>query len=303
MNTGEPSRDAKESEQVMGTQEPVKFPMPEKGVSVAIVVGGRENRPQGEGPQPVSVSDATHLNANTEVHPLDVREKQKRLSLMVVTERSIRFNDLYGLLHNRNWLTAAYGRVRLNAGSKTAGYDGMNMRDFEENLEGNLQSLRDSLKAEVFEPSPVRRRTITESKHGRVKQRPLGIPTIKDRIVQEALRMILEPIFESDFSRNSYGFRPNRCTKDAVAYLGLRLTGSLSYGWIIEGDIQSFFDTIDHHKLMGLLKRRIEDKKLLALIWKFLRAGVLEQGNVRNTLLGTPQGGITTPPTILLNVF
>jgi group II intron reverse transcriptase/maturase len=179
----------------------------------------------------------------------------------------------------------------------------MNMRDFEENLEGNLQSLRDSLKAEVFEPSPVRRRTITESKHGRVKQRPLGIPTIKDRIVQEALRMILEPIFESDFSRNSYGFRPNRCTKDAVAYLGLRLTGSLSYGWIIEGDIQSFFDTIDHHKLMGLLKRRIEDKKLLALIWKFLRAGVLEQGNVRNTLLGTPQGGITTPPTILLNVF
>jgi RNA-directed DNA polymerase len=98
--------------------------------------------------------------------------------------------------------------------------------------------------------------------------RPLGIPEICDRIVQEALRMILEPIWEADFSRHSYGFRPDRSTKDAVAYIGARLAGTSSqrYGWIIEGDIQSFFDTIDHQRLMQLLRRRIKDTKILSLI-------------------------------------
>src|ERR671925_1915175 len=99
--------------------------------------------------------------------------------------------------------------------------------------------------------------------------RPLGIPATRDRIVQEVLRMALEPIWEADFSRHSYGFRPCRSTKDAVAYIGARLTGRKGgYGWIIEGDIQSFFDTINHKKLMQLLRRRIKDKKVLSLIWK-----------------------------------
>lgn len=233
---------------------------------------------------------------------MDVREKQKRLSLMVVTEESIRFHDLFGLLYNPDWLFTAYRHVKQNAGSKTAGCDGITMRDFDENLESNFQRLRESLKAGMFEPFPVRRRTITEVKPGgRVKERPLGIPTINDRIVQEALRMILEPIFEVDFSRNSYGFRPNRCTKDAVVYLATRLTKPPSYGWIIEGDIQSFFDTIDHPKLMRLVERRIKDKKVLSLIWKFLRAGVMEQGKLRNTWLGTPQGGVISP--LLANIY
>jgi RNA-directed DNA polymerase len=218
-----------------------------------------------------------------------VREKQKRLSLMVVTERDIRFHDLYGLLYNPDWLLTAHGHVKQNAGSKTAGCDGITMKDFDENFEENFQALRRDLKAGTFEPLPVRRRTITEVKYdGRTKERPLGIPTINDRIVQEALRMILEPIFEVDFSRNSYGFRPNRCAKDAVAYLGLRLTNPRTYGWAIEGDIQAFFDNIDHPKLMRLLERRIEDKRILSLVWKFLRAGVMEQGNRRHTALGTP---------------
>lgn len=233
---------------------------------------------------------------------MNVGEKQKRLSLMVVTDGSIRFRDLYGLLYNPDWLYTAYRNVRLNAGSKTAGCDGITMRDFEENLEANLQRLGKSLKAGMFEPLPVRRRIIREVKSdGRIKERPLGIPSIDDRIVQEALRMILEPIYEVDFSRNSYGFRPNRCTKDAVAYLGLRLTRPPSYGWVIEGDIQSFFDMINHPKMMRLLERRVRDNKLLSLIWKFLKAGIMEQGKIRNTMLGTPQGGIISP--LLANIY
>jgi group II intron reverse transcriptase/maturase len=273
-----------------------------RAVRVAIVLRVRENLIHGEGPQHVGVYEAIYLNVNAEVHPLDVREKQKRLSLMVVTDGSIRFNDLYGLLHNPDWLLSAYKNVRQNAGSKTAGCDGVTMRDFDMEMEANLLSLREQLKAETFEPLPVRRSYISEQKYGgRMKRRPLGIPSIKDRIVQEALRMILEPIFEVDFSRNSYGFRPNRCTKDAVAYLGLRLTRPPGYGWVIEGDIHSFFDMIDHQKLMRLLGRRIKDKRLLTLIWKLLRAGVMEQGNLRVSTLGTPQGGIISP--LLANIY
>jgi RNA-directed DNA polymerase len=168
-----------------------------RAVRVAIVLRARESLVQGKGPQPVDVSNATYLNANTEVHPMDVREKQRRLSLMVVTDGSIRFHDLYGLLYNPEWLGAAHKHVKQNAGSKTAGCDGITMKDFDEDFEENFEALRRALKAEMFEPLPVRRRTITEVKYdGRIKQRPLGIPTINDRIVQEALRRILEPIFE-----------------------------------------------------------------------------------------------------------
>jgi RNA-directed DNA polymerase len=180
----------------------------------------------------------------------------------------------------------------------------VNMRYFEENLEDNLKKLQEDLKAERFEPQPARRTYIQEIKaSGRIKMRPLGIPAIRDRIVQEALRMVLEPIWEADFSRHSYGFRPDRSTKDAVAYIGARLTSrnSQAYGWIVEGDIQSFFDTIDHHKLMQLLRKRMKDKKILSLIWKFLRAGIMEQGMFRHSLVGTPQGGIISP--LLANIY
>jgi group II intron reverse transcriptase/maturase len=178
------------------------------------------------------------------------------------------------------------------------------MRDFEKDLEGNLKRLQGALKEERFEPQPVRRTYIREVKAGgRVKMRPLGIPDICDRIVQEALRMVLEPIWEADFCRHSYGFRPNRSTKDAVAYIGSRLTSSKSigYGWIVEGDIQSFFDTINHYKLMQLVRKRIKDEKIMSLIWNFLRAGIMEQGSYRHSLLGTPQGGIVSP--LLANIY
>jgi group II intron reverse transcriptase/maturase len=235
---------------------------------------------------------------------MDVGETQKKLSRWVEQDRTHRFYDLYHLLHDENWLRAAYDHVKRNAGSRTAGCDGVTMHGFEENLEENLRRLQEAIKAEGFEPHPGRRTYIREVKvGGRIKMRPLGIPDICDRIVQEALRMILEPIWEADFSRHSYGFRPNRSTKDAVTYIFGRLTArrSTGYGWIIEGDIQSFFDTIHHRKLMQLLRRRIKDKKILFLIWKFLRAGIMEEGTFRHTLLGTPQGGIVSP--LLANIY
>jgi RNA-directed DNA polymerase len=229
---------------------------------------------------------------------------QKKLSLWAEQDKSKRFYDLGDLLHQDEWIRTAQKHVRQNVGSRTAGCDGVTMRDFERDLEGNLAKLRKALKGGEFEPQPVRRTYIAEVKAGgRIKQRPLGIPDIEDRIVQEALRMVLEPIWEADFSRNSYGFRPNRSTWGAGAYIGARLTSgkSTGYGWVIEGDIQSFFDTIDHYKLMQLVRKRIKDEKLLDLIWHFLRAGIMEQGRFRHSLLGTPQGGLRSP--LLANIY
>jgi RNA-directed DNA polymerase len=235
---------------------------------------------------------------------VDVGEMQTKLSRWAEKDKTRIFDDVFNLLYDEDWLRTAQAHVKQNAGSRTAGCDGVVMSDFEENLEGNLKRLREDLKAERFEPQPVRRTYIREIKSGgRIKMRPLGIPAISDRIVQEALRMILEPIWEADFSRHSYGFRPNRSTKDAVAYLGARLTSgrSMAYGWIIEGDIQSFFDTIKHQKLMRLVEQRIRDKKILSLVWKFLKAEIMEQGTTRHSVLGTPQGGIVSP--LLANIY
>jgi RNA-directed DNA polymerase len=130
----------------------------------------------------------------------------------------------------------------------------------------------------------------------------VGIPALRDRIVQEALRMILEPIWEATFSKHSYGFRPNRSTYDATAYLANRLTGQgESYQWIVEGDIASYFDTIPHRRLMKEIKKRVADRDIRDLLWKFLRAGVLYRGDFSETLTGTPQGGIVSP--LLANIY
>jgi RNA-directed DNA polymerase len=173
----------------------------------------------------------------------DANNVQKKLSLRATRDPNHRFEDLYGLLYNPDWLEMACRHVSHNKGKNTPGVDGMTMTKFEANLEGNMLALRTALKAGTFRPDPVRRRILREVKAGgRIKERPLGIATITDRIVQEAVRMILEPIYEADFSRHSYGFRPNRCTMDAVGYIGLRLTKPPYYGWVIEGDIESYFD-------------------------------------------------------------
>lgn len=234
--------------------------------------------------------------------PVDVGELQRKLSLRATMEPQHRFGDLYSLLTHRDWLAQAYEHVKTNTGSQTPGVDGVTRHLFEVDLESNLETLRQELKAGTFVPLPVRRTTIEERKaDGRIKERRLGIPALRDRIVQEGLRMILEPIYEADFSRHSYGFRPNRSTKDAVTYLATRLMNGHSYGWAIEGDIRACFDSIRHGKLMRLLRRRIQDHKLLHLVWCFLRAGCLEGLSYRPTLAGVPQGGIVS--CVLANAY
>src|SRR6185503_491248 len=229
---------------------------------------------------------------------MNVGEMQRKLSFKAERSSEHKFDNLYSLLCDSNWLRLACDYVRQNAGSITAGCDGINMRRFDEDLEANLQRLIKELKSETFQPFPVRRVYIPKA-DGRL--RPLGIPSIRDRIVQEALRMILEPIYEADFSPYSFGFRPNRCAMDAVRCITWSTQERKKFFWIIEGDISSYFDTINHRRLIKILRRRIKDEKIIRLIWKLLRAGVMERKLFRDTNQGTPQGGIISP--LLANIY
>src|SRR5262245_61841019 len=225
---------------------------------------------------------------------------QKKLSQWATDDPAKRFVDLYSLLCNEVWLRAAHHSVESNAGRETAGIDSKTMSNFNGNLDGNIQRLKEMLKAKTFEPMPVRRVYIPKANG---KKRPLGILTIEDRIVQEALRMVLEPIWEADFSHQSYGFRPNRSTYDAIAYIGNTLTAHAgkSYQWVIEGDIASYFDTIPQRRLIKAVKKRVADKDIIHLVWMFLRAGVMYRDKKSPTLAGTPQGGVVSP--LLANIY
>ena len=231
---------------------------------------------------------------------MNIGEMQRKLSQWAEDDQERKFKDLYSLLCNIEWLRVAHKKVNSNRGRETAGIDRIAMWNFNENLDNNLDKLREELKAKTFEPCPVLRVYIPKPNG---KERPLGIPTIKDRIVQEALRMVLEPIWEADFSNRSYGFRPNRSTYDAISYIGNHLTGlsGKGYQWVIEGDISSYFDTIPHRRLNKAVKKRVADKDIRDLLWNFLRAGVMYRGKVKETLAGTPQGGIVSP--LLANIY
>lgn len=229
---------------------------------------------------------------------MNVGEMQRKLSLWADKDKGRTFDDLYNLLYDPVWLRQAHDKVKSNAGSVTAGCDGITMSTFDENLESRLSDLAEELKAQRFTPQPVRRVTIPKARGGK---RPLGIPAIKDRIVQEALRMILEPIFEADFRHSSFGFRPGRRTMDAIKAITWHTQERKKFFWVIEGDIKSYFDSVKHKRLLKYLKRRITDKKLLALVRQFLKAGVMEGALFRPTHQGVPQGGIISP--LLANVY
>src|SRR4029453_4389664 len=159
-------------------------------------------------------------------------------------------------------------------------------------VEEFLAELRSDLKDRSFHPLPVRERMIP--KPGTAKRRRLGIPTVRDRVVQASLKLVLEPIFEADFRPCSYGFRPNRRAHDAIAEV--RMFTSKGYEWIVEGDIKACFDEISHSALMDRVRRRVGDKRILALVKAFLKAGILsEDGVTRETHTGRPQGGILSP--------
>jgi len=171
--------------------------------------------------------------------------------------------------------------------------------DFADDLKENIEKLSQQLDSESYEPDPTRRVCIPK---GGGEKRPLSIPTVRDRIVQEALRMLLEPIYESDFSDQSFGFRPGRSTHDAIAVVDNCFARTKPYKpWVIDADIKGFFGNVDHVTLEQILRDRISQEKVRDLIWQFLKAGVMEGDRMMKSLAGTPQGGILSP--LLANVY
>jgi RNA-directed DNA polymerase len=224
---------------------------------------------------------------------------QAKLHRRATDDPDRRFDDLFNFVHDPAFLLVGWRRVRGNKGARSAGVDGETAY-YVESVRGEeavLAELRASLKDRNFRPLPVRERLIP--KPGSTKWRRLGIATVRDRVVQAALKLVLEPIWEADFQPCSYGFRPGRRAQDAVAEI--HHLASHSYEWVLEGDITACFDEISHSALLGRVRRRIGDRRVLALVKAFLKAGILgEDGAVRDTDTGTPQGGILSP--LLSNV-
>jgi RNA-directed DNA polymerase len=224
-----------------------------------------------------------------------VSEMQVKLHQWAAADSGRRFDDLFNLVHDPATLIVAFSRVATNLGARTAGVDGLTVADVERLMgaPGFLDDLRAQLREGTFRPLPVRERTIPKP-GGSGKVRKLGIPTVTDRVVQAALKLVLEPIFEADFEPVSYGFRPKRRAHDAIAEI--HHFGTLGYRWVLDADIEACFDSIDHVALMDRVRRRVKDKRVLGLVKAFLKAGLLtELGENRDTHTGTPQGGILSP--------
>ena len=225
---------------------------------------------------------------------------QTRLHRWAEEDEQARFGDLFNLICDPATLVVAWEGVKHNRGSKTAGVDGQTRKRIEQaGVENVLGELRGSLRDGTYTPLPVREREIP--KRGSGKVRKLGIPALRDRIVQMAAKLVLEPIFEADFCPTSYGFRPGRRAQDAIEQTRRFINPPGRYEWVIEGDVENCFGAIHHGLLMEQVRRRVTDKRVLALIRKFLAAGVMSQlGTVTATPSGTPQGAILSP--LLANV-
>ncbi len=244
---------------------------------------------------------------SSEVNTSFVLDMQRKLYRWSNGDPERIFADLFNLVCDRRTLDEAWRRLARNSGSRTPGTDGMTRRLVEQRPGGAamlLDEIREALRSGTYSPEPVRQRLIPKpGKPG--KFRPLGIPTLIDRLVQMALKLVLEPIFEADFYPTSYGFRKGRSTHDAlvriVSFLHPTRRGPSVYRHVIEGDIKGCFDAIDHHVMMERVRKRISDRKVLRLILAFLKSGVMVEGTVRHPVTGSPQGGIISP--MLSNIY
>ena len=222
------------------------------------------------------------------------RQLQRNLYLTAKKDKQRRFHALYDRIFRLDVLWRAWKEVRAN--KRSAGMDGITFEMIEEyGVEEYLLDIQEDLQNKQYRPKPVKRVYIPKPDG---KQRPLGIPTIRDRIVQQACKIVIEPIFEANFLDSSYGFRPKRDAKQATE----KVKKELYKNWyVVDADIQGYFDNINHEILLGLLKRRISDRRVIKLCRQWLQAGVIENGKYYPTEKGSPQGGVISP--LLANIY
>lgn len=233
-----------------------------------------------------------------------ISEMQGKLAIWSTENKERKFDRLLRLVANSTWLSEAARITLASSGAKTPGVDGIDKRQMEEMLHIELKALRNELLTGSYNPLPTRRVYIPKANR---KQRPLGIPCLRDRIVQRAMLMVMEPIWESDFHPFSFGFRPERSVHHAIRTLKMQLldggenNGATAGRWVIEGDLASYFDTVHHRLLMSAVRKRISDQRFLDLLWKIIKSGCIDSGLFCASSEGVPQGGVISP--LLSNIM